>query len=350
MTAVRDRIRARRLERLLAHRDLDAAIALLTEDNRRNPDPARERHLLRLRNEAFHELTRRSSSGSTIGGPRSWPPPHSDRFAGIDGVPELAANDLDADALRAGVFGRGAIVARGLLDAAQVSLLADSVDRAFAGYDRSSHGKRVNTDDPWFAPFDISDVAPADHPRRWIRAGGGVYAAESPRAMFHVLEVIQQSGVARLVEKYFEERAALSVLKTTLRIVEPDASIAAGWHQDGAFLGQGIRSLNLWIALTACGRDAPGLQMIPRRLDHVVGAGDGNAAFSWSVDSDQIDVLTGGAGPTWLEFEAGDVVFFDELNLHSTATRPGMVKSRKAVEAWFFSASHYPLDRIPLLV
>ncbi len=340
---LRERLAARRLERLLARRRFDEATAWLTEANRREPDPERERLLLRLRNEAFHCLDHRESA-------IEWPPPHSDRFAGVDGVPEVAADHLDVDAIRSGVFGRGALIVRGVLCDAQIDLLNDSVDHAFAGYDRSRHGKRVSADDPWFAPFEIPDAATGEHPRRWIRAGGGVYAAESPRAMFNLLEVLADSGIAELAEGFFEERAALSVLKTTLRIVEPDASIGAGWHQDGAFLGAGIRSLNVWIALTACGRDAPGLQMIPRRLDHVVGAGAGNAAFSWSVDTDAVEALTGSGEAAWLEFEAGDVVFFDELNLHSTATRPGMVNRRKAIEAWFFSASHYPLDRIPLLV
>lgn len=343
ITTLRERSRGRRLERLIARGEFDAAMAILNDANRSNPDPERERLLLKLRNDAFHDLTRDSPG-------IEWPPSHSDRFADVDGVPEIAAADLNADAIRAGVFGRGALVVRGLLHSAQVDLLAHSVDQAFAGYDRSRHGKRVHPGDPWFAPFDLPNTAPADHPRRWIRSGGGVYAAESPRAMFHLVDVLRESGIVDLAQGYFQERAALSVLKTTLRIVEPEASIGAGWHQDGAFLGPDIRSLNVWIALTACGRDAPGLQMIPRRLDHVVGAGAGNAAFSWSIDSDLIDTLTEGAGPTWLDFEAGDVVFFDELNLHSTATRPGMVNQRKAVEAWFFSASHYPLDRVPLLV
>lgn len=340
----RERRADQRAERLVEQGDLDRAIRMLTEANRRRPDVHRERRLLDLRNAAFHPVP----SGTA---PGEWPPRSSGRFEEFDGVPEIDTADLDVDALRDGVIGRGALIVRGLLDAAQVALLSDCVDEAFNAYDRSKHGRRSDPDDPWFAPFESPDGPdPAGHPRRWIRAGGGVYAAESPRSMFHLLEVIRQTGVDRLAEAYFGERAALSVLKTTLRRIDPDAEVGSGWHQDGAFLGEGIRSLNLWIALSDCGRDAPGLQMIPRRLHEVVGAGVGDAAFSWSIDTALIDRLTDGRGPAWLEFEAGDAIFFDELNLHSTATRPGMTKRRTAIEAWFFSASHYPIDRVPLLV
>lgn len=341
---LRDRWTDQRVERTVGRGDLEQAIELLSDANRRRPDVGRERRLLQLRNAAFHRVPAQRP-------PDIWPPVPTGRFDGVDGVPEIAAADLAPDVLRDGVIGRGALIVRGMLHEHQVEVLRECVDQAFDAYDRSKHGRRPAADDPWFAPFESPDGPdPAEHPRRWIRAGGGVYAAESPRAMFQLLEVLRATGVDRLAEAYFGERAALSVLKTTLRRVDPDADIAAGWHQDGAFLGEGIRSLNLWIALSACGRDAPGLQMVPRRLDEVVGAGAGDAAFSWSIDTALIDELTDGRGPAWLEFEAGDVIFFDELNLHSTATRPGMTERRTAIEAWFFSASHYPLDRVPLLV
>lgn len=343
MSSLRARMHDRMAERARSNGEFERAIQMLMQANRRSPSPERERLLLRLRNEAFHRLPQCASV--------AWPPSHSDRFAHVDGVPEISADQLSADAVRAGVFGRGALIVRGLVPHHDVEMLAADVDQAFAAYDRSRHGKRVDPADPWFAPFEISgEHAPAEHPRRWIRAGGGVYAAESPRAMFHLTDVLERAGITRLVETYFAERAALSVLKTTLRIVEPDASVGAGWHQDGAFLGAGVRSLNLWVALTACGRHAPGLQMVPHRIDQLVNAGTGGAAFSWSVDTERLREITGGVEPAWLEFEAGDAVFFDELNLHSTATRPGMSQRRKAIEAWFFAASHYPFDRVPLLV
>ena len=60
------------------------------------------------------------------------------------------------------------------------------------------------------------------------------------------------------------ERPLISVQKTTLRKADP--SVRGAWHQDGAFMGE-VRSLNLWLSLSRCGDEAPGLDIVPRRLD-----------------------------------------------------------------------------------
>ena len=39
-------------------------------------------------------------------------------------------------------------------------------------------------------------------------------------------------------------------------------------------MGTDIRSVNLWMALSHCGDEAPGLDIVPRRLDHIVETGD----------------------------------------------------------------------------
>ena len=61
------------------------------------------------------------------------------------------------------------------------------------------------------------------------------------------------------------ERPALSANKCTLRRVPVDTN--TNWHQDGAFLGADVRTVNLWLALSDCGDDSPGLEIVPRRLD-----------------------------------------------------------------------------------
>ena len=64
-----------------------------------------------------------------------------------------------------------------------------------------------------------------------------------------------------MIAGYLGERPALSVKKWTLRRVPIDTS--ADWHQDGAFLGSGIRTINMWLSLSQCGADAPGLDIVP---------------------------------------------------------------------------------------
>ena len=64
----------------------------------------------------------------------------------------------------------------------------------------------------------------------------------------------------------------ITVHKTTLRKADP--SVAGAWHQDGKFMGD-VRALNLWLSLSRCGDDAPGLDIVPRRLDHHVDNANG---------------------------------------------------------------------------
>jgi hypothetical protein len=47
-------------------------------------------------------------------------------------------------------------------------------------------------------------------------------------------------------------------------------------------------------------------------------------------------------------FEPGDALLFDELFLHKTASEPTMRKPRFAIENWFFGASGFPADYVPL--
>ena len=103
--------------------------------------------------------------------------------------------------------------------------------------------------------------------RDWIKDGGGVLAADSPVVAFEMLELFREADLAPLVDGYLGEPALVSVHKTTLRRAAP--SVPGAWHQDGSFMGP-VHSLNLWLSLSRCGDVAPGLDIVPRRLDHLV--------------------------------------------------------------------------------
>ena len=90
------------------------------------------------------------------------------------------------------------------------------------------------------------------------------------------------------------------------------------WHQDGAFLGADVRTLNVWLTLSHCGADAPGLDILPRRLDQILQTGTEGAIFDWSVSPDVVDAA---AEPRVVrpEFGPGDALLFDHFFLHRTA-------------------------------
>ena len=94
-------------------------------------------------------------------------------------------------------------------------------------------------------------------------------------------------GLRTIVSDYLGGRPVLSANKCTLRRVSVKTN--GDWHQDGAFLGRGIRAINMWLTLTPCGVDAPGLDLVPRRFDAIVETGTGGAYFDWAVGPEVVE-------------------------------------------------------------
>ncbi len=320
------------------------AIKILTQATHKVNSSEIETRLRDIRHEAFFHQTFKSEF-------ETWPPKISDRFANLEGIPEVARNQFRGEVLRDGVFTHGSIIVRNLLGESDVNLLRTGIQETYKHHDLHSSGSSAKETQPWFVPF----VPSASHStevidRFWYRAGGAELAADSPRGLFNLIDCFERTGIIDVVTKYLGERPALSVRKTSLREIPFTLNTEVGWHQDGAFLGKGIRTMNLWIALTDCGVDAPSMFMIPKRLNHIVPTGTGGALFDWSVSQQMIDEVCGAEGPTHLQFKAGDAIIFDELNMHRTSTLPEMTKNRFAVECWFFAPSCYPMDQLPILL
>jgi len=109
-----------------------------------------------------------------------------------------------------------------------------------------------------------------------------------------------------------------------------------------------VRTLNLWIALSPCGTDAPGLDIVPRRFETVLPTGTDGAIFDWSVSPDVVAEAAGDVEVVRPDFKAGDVLLFDHLMLHRTGVAEGMTQQRHAIESWFFAPSGFPEGQIPL--
>ena len=315
------------------------AIDLLTEVNRRRPDPKLEFRLTRLRYAAFPTLP-------AVSGLASWPPPVPPSAPGLDEslpIPEVSPANLSVDALRRGVLGHGSLLVRNLIDPARVELLIDGIDRAMGSEEPGAEAPGP----PWYQPLPLGPEHGTVMRRGWVRGGGGALTIDSPRMLFTLLEIFESIGLHDLATGYLGERPALSANKWTLRRVKPDA--VGSWHQDGAFLGDGIRALNIWISLSPCGVDAPGMDLLPRRLEHIVETGTGGSYFDWDVGPETVAGLAIDTPVVRPEFGAGDVLFFDDLFLHRTAVSPEMTKDRYAIESWCFAPSAYPPRQVPAL-
>jgi Phytanoyl-CoA dioxygenase (PhyH) len=334
---------------VLAHADalvadgrvLDA-IDVLRDANREADDPAVERKLAQVRRAAFDHLGEASGFGQ-------WPVPVADlETAGPACIPETTPADLDADTVRRNILTHGSVWVRGLLDDDQVAGFVAGIDRALAvREDGPAAATGKHKDQSWHAALPLPAAEARTLGRHWVAGSGGVLAADSPRLLFRLFETYEEVGLRQVVADYLGERPVLSANKCTLRRVPLTAS--ADWHQDGAFLGRGIRALNIWVALSECGVDAPAMDLLPRRFDHIVETGTGGAIFDWAVGPAVAERLAVDAPVVRPEFRAGDAVLFDDMCLHRTAIDPAMTRPRYAIESWFFAPTSYPAGQVPLV-
>ncbi len=326
--------------------DLAAAIEAATEENRRSRSIERERELLKLR----HRLGAR-----LVGEHREKPDDRESPFPPLDpsGLAVAPADAIDGPTLRGGIRRHGYVLVRNLIDRDVALGLADRIEAAFKARESRVGG------DGLYEEFVPEPPYPEVSGRSWITAGGGLLAADSPSILFDVIETFERIGLRRVITDFLGEPATISVEKSTLRRADPGPP--GGWHQDGSFMGN-TRALNVWVSLSACGVDAPGLEFVPRRIDQLVDTGgEGSGAEHLDTpDDDEVTAKTvlvapgtaeaaaGGGGVMNPRFEPGDVMLFDDLFLHRTGSDPSMPNSRYAIESWFFGASGFPRDYVPL--
>jgi hypothetical protein len=332
---------AERKPEVAAGRSTEELLAEIEELNRQNhesPDAQREIRLIELRHAAGIRHHNDQQPGAVYPEPAFDELP--DRTGDLAGV---AQEQLTPEVIRAGILRDGCLLVRGLVDPHAALALADDIDRAFEARDAIAGGG--SGDPAYYNEFVPAPAFRESLGRDWIAGGGGLWAADSPHLLFEMLDTFERAGLTDAIRGYLAEPPVISVQKCTLRRVDPNAG--RGWHQDGAFMGD-VRALNVWLSLSRCGDEAPGMDVVPRRLDHIVPTGTEGAIFEWSVSEQVAEEAAGEVGVLRPIFQPGDVLLFDELFLHSTAAEPEMRKSRWAIESWFFGASASPAEYSPL--
>lgn len=319
----------------------DDAITLLRDANRRARADDIEIALADIRHRSWSLLT--GATGEVPPSHRPTPP------LGSSGLPETRIDDLDGALAWQAITERGSVLVRETLTTPQIDALITAIDASFA----SSTADDGGPGDAWFHPLAM-DAATAERvgaaklafPRKFAQDAGGVLLVDSPRALAQLLDLYEDLGLYDVVSDYLGGRPAISANKCTLRCVPLDA--VGGWHQDGAFLGRDIRAINIWLTLTPCGVDSPGLDVVGRRLDDIVETGTEGAYYDWAVSDLMVEQVAGADGVVRPHFQAGDMMIFDEMNLHRTAMTPEMTKPRYAIEFWCFSAASYPDNHVLL--
>lgn len=171
--------------------------------------------------------------------------------------------------------------------------LVPQIDRVIAASE-TPRETRSKLPSPYFFPLDnLTSILPKKNEdlaclRMLNRAVGGVMAVEAPSVAEALLQFYDRHGIKDLLSAYFDEPPCLSVKKWVLRRSKLPVS-SSEWHQDGAFMGTDINSVNLWIPLTECGGEtgAPGMDVVPRRL-YEVGTAEGSVS-NWTVCDELID-------------------------------------------------------------
>jgi hypothetical protein len=261
------------------------------------------------------------------------------------GMPTCSLADVTPAVVRAAFKDRGCLYIPGAIDAQETSRMREAVDNAQNSRlddvpdPRWHHRPRMATSEDSFTMVSV---------RGWANAVGGALGVDSPRAMFLTLDMLQRNGLIALAEAYLGEAPVLSASKFMLWRI-PGEGPEAGWHQDGRFLGDDIFSLNVWTALSDCGEDAPGMDLVLERLDHYV-MPPTDSVFGWVVSDLQVDAYRERDRVVSPQFKGGDMLLFDNWLLHRTNRRPGMSITRYAIESWLFAPSAFPKGRIAVTV
>jgi hypothetical protein len=312
-------------------------IESLTAQNRAERHPRLDGELMKLRHRAGVLLAE-----STAPQPEHPDPAFEKLPSGP--LPEVDPGELTPALVRAGILTQGCLLVRGLIERDEATGLAAEIDRAFEAREALKAGG--GGADGYYEAF-VPDPPydPLDAERPWIAEAGGVWGADSPRLMFDMLDAFAARGIEDVIHGYLGEAALISVQKCTLRKAQP--ATPGAWHQDGAFMGD-VRSVNLWVALSHCGDEAPGLDVVPRRIDHILPTGGEGTMLPTQISQATAEEAAKDVGILRPIFEPGDAMFFDDLFLHKTGSDPQMPKPRYAIESWFFGRSGFPDDYVPL--
>lgn len=275
-----------------------------------------------------------------------WPPEVADPFPDVRGrVPEVAPTALTSEVLAGGILHHGAVLVPGLLGPEELERIRTGTERAFAARDDvDPTGDPHGTGTPWFTPFRPGQNTAGQRGRPHL-----VRMVDAPRVLQDVLITYRRRGVLDAIAGYLGEPTVVTANKSVLRRLTTPEILPTDFHQDGRFMGDEARSVNVWVTLSDCTGDAPTLDLVPRREAAIHPTGQGDSGFDWTLSAAEVAALAGDDGIVRLELSAGDAMLFDHRLVHRTGYDRSMTQARLALELWCFAPSHVPWQYQPLL-
>jgi len=216
-------------------------------------DLARDKAKLEARLEAYRDREPASSPALLIppGGEVAAPPDPE--------VPEVSAEAFTPDTLRTAISTHGALIVRGMFAAEKLSAMTGAIDGVLDACDSPRHVRNKLANHYFNPPENVKSIMPGNAEelaalRVFSAIANSALCIESPSIAEMLLEFFEEHGVRDIAKDYLGEDPVLSVKKWVLRRSELPMT-EAGWHQDGAFMGTDINTINLWLPLTTCGGD-----------------------------------------------------------------------------------------------
>ena len=278
------------------------------------------------------------------GGPARGPspsPPRTAAGARRRDLPEFARPTSTPELLRAAILRDGCMLVRGLVDRERaLTWRGTSTARSPSA---SANGAPAAPRRGVLRGVRASDGPNAAASCRCVagsRPAAGVLAADAPRLAFEMFEIFRQAGLRDAIGGYLGERPADLGRRSARCARRSPASPAPGTRTAPSW-ATCARSTS-GSSLSRCGDEAPGLDIVPRRLDELVPTGGDEAMFDNQISQAKAEEAAGELGIVRPIFEPGDALLFDELFLHRRRPIPSMPKPRFAIESWFFAPSAVP--------
>lgn len=280
-------------------------------------------------------------------------------------IPEIKASELTVDFLKKSIREKGCVIVRNYFDVDDVKTMRAYIDHAFAVNDNNASfvnkylSKQIDLKE-------VLEKTKADIQQKQkhnptytntVKLGRTLaqplgknkshLTAQTPILTEKLLNLFERKQLKSLLRSYFGSEPCVSVYKWVLRRASPPEA-PIDFHQDGAFMGDEITSLNCWISLSDCGAgyDVHGMDIVPIR--HMNAFEKGTGVLNWTISPQSVIEKYSAEAIVTPTFQAGDLFFFDHLLVHRTQSIPNPASKRYAIETWFFDSVNFPKNQIPL--
>lgn len=262
---------------------------------------------------------------------------------------QIHVADLTPELFRELILGNGAVLIRSAADPTLLGSIETGLSEIFGKYSSLSQQDfelKAETDDPVEKDF-------------WQQMRLGhiydrYFSVQNESNGLSFFDVLENANLRYLVKTSFPEFSFVNSAVTNCRRVNPNtAKPDALWdepiefHVDAQFFPDHLFSINFWTPLVACGRKAPGLEVVLNPVQetkeylkynpegHALLPDDFANTHKFDRSRRQEENIKSHFQPEKFfspALQVGDVLAFSNFTLHRTHLAPAMTKNRLSLE------------------